>query len=85
MKTIRFDNLSDHEVQLIVEPWAWAGAVGREGVVEITDPGDDADRVEFALTKDGSPLIAILTERVRIQTAHGEFEFGSNPIESKAD
>jgi hypothetical protein len=82
MKTVRFDNLSERDVELIVEPWAWAGVVAPDGLVEIHYSGEDADVIEFALTKNGAPSVGVISNFVRIRSGEAEFEFGSPASQS---
>jgi hypothetical protein len=76
MAKVTFSNQQDKAVTLVIEPWAMTEEVAAGGSMEFEVPDDEsADGIEFALTKDGDPFIAIVARYVRFRVGGKDWEF----------
>ena len=71
MAKIIFQNFQERGVSLAIEPWAMAETVPPDGTVEIEVADHPPPEIGFAISEDGSPLIAVVSSMVRFR-AQGE-------------
>ena len=76
MAKIVFENLQDKVVTLVIEPWAMAEIVPPGGKVFFEVADDHPPEVlEFALTAEGDPFIAVVSSLVRFHAKGRDWEF----------
>jgi hypothetical protein len=77
MAKFTFQNGKDEPVTLVIEPWAMAETVPPGGTVVFEVADHPPPQIEFALTREGDPYVAVVSDIVRFRAEGTDWDFSN--------
>jgi hypothetical protein len=75
MARFNYQNHSDYDIDLIIEPWAMVESISPGEVVEFEVNDSAAPDIEFATTETGQLYIFVMSEKVSIRIKEKDYVF----------